>query len=85
MHIIAVDASSTCSVDKWCPIASTLCPLSLPCKKAQAVSPRPVTLKAKLKRHTPENFVTIGGSFEHYMYCVTTLGCLKKERCMMVN
>ena len=28
---------------------------------------------------SPENFLTIGGYFEHYMYRVAALGWLKKE------
>ena len=36
-------------------------------------------LKTKQNRPSPENFLTIGGYFEHYTYCVTALGWLKKD------
>ena len=29
--------------------------------------------------HGPGNFLTVGGYFKHYTYCVTVLGKLKKE------
>ena len=45
-HIIAMHHPCIC-VDKWLPTASTLCPLSLSCKKAQAVSPSYAQSKAQ--------------------------------------
>ena len=77
-HITAVDASSfahACMcVDKWCPTASTLCPLNLPHKKIAEVRVT-VMLKTKLNGPFSENFLATGGFFE----CNTVLGCLKKE------
>ena len=50
-HVIAVDESSAhVCIDEWRPTASTLCPLSLPRKKAQAVSPSYAQSKAE-KNH----------------------------------
>ena len=52
-HTIAVDVSSShVCIDEWLPTASTLCPLSLLCKKAQV----PVAVKAKLKWSIPREF-----------------------------
>ena len=75
-HALAVDALflHMCT-DEWLPTASTLCPPQSSLQKAH-----PVTLKANLKWTIPENFMTIGGCFERYVYCVTALGWLKKER-----
>ena len=58
--------------------ASLLCPLSLPRKKAQAVSHS--YAQSKPKKTIPENFMTIGGCFELYTSRVTALGWLKKKR-----
>ena len=53
--------------------------LSLLRKKVQAVSPSYTQSKAQTAGPSSENFVTIGGCFERYTYCVTALGWLKKE------
>ena len=48
-HVIVVDESSAhmMCIDEWRPTASTLCPLSLPRKKVQTVSPSYAQSKAK--------------------------------------
>ena len=57
-HALVVDVlSSHVCTDKWLSTASTLCPLNLPHKKAQAVSPSYGQSKAQMD----QNFVTIGG------------------------
>ena len=71
-------------IDELCPTASTPCPLSLSHKKVQAISPSYAQSKAQ-KGTFPENFVTIGGCFECYMYCVMALGCLKKKEDELIS
>ena len=58
---------STCT-DEWRPTASTLCLLSLPCKRAGGKS----QLRSKRSSNEPflENFLTTGSYFELYMYRV---------------
>ena len=65
-HVIAVDESSAhvMCIDEWRPTTSILCPLSLPRKKAQAVSLS--YAQSKAKKPSPENFIAIGGCFERY-------------------
>ena len=53
-------------------------PLVFPVKKAQVVKPQ-LHSKQSSNDLFPENFMTIGGCFGCYTYCVTALGWLKKE------
>ena len=78
-HALAIDASSlhVCT-DEWLPTASTLCPLSLSCKKSVGGKFQ-LCLMQNSNGPLSENFVTIGGCFEHYTYHVTALGWLKKS------
>ena len=59
---------------------STHCPLSLPRQKVQAVYKSPLNSKQSSNEPFLEHFLTIGGYLEHYMYHITVLGWLKKER-----
>ena len=80
-HVIAVDESSAhvmCIDESGRPTTSILCPLSLPCKEVQAVSPS--YAQSKAKKTSQENFMAIGGCFERYTFRVMALGWLKKER-----
>ena len=64
--------------DKWHPTASTLCPLSLPRRKAQVVSLSYAQNKAQ--NHYPQRIpLATGGYFECNTYHVTVLGWLKKH------
>ena len=66
-HTVVASSSHVCT-DKWPPTASTLCSLSHPRKKVQVNGP------------SAENFLTISGYFEHYMYCVKVLHCRLAEK-----
>ena len=74
MWQIVVNASSYPSMctNKWCPTASTLCPLSLPCKNHRSACGHSHAQNEVQKDH--------GGFFECNAYCVMALGWLKKER-----
>ena len=79
-HVIAFDASFTHMCWQMVPpTASMLCLLSLPPLES-ASSKSHLHSKQSSKGPSQENFVTIGGCFECYMYHVAALGCLKKER-----
>ena len=48
-HVIPIDESSVhMCIDKWPPTARMLYPLSLPCKRAQAISPSYAQSKAQM-------------------------------------
>ena len=82
---IAVDASfSHVRTDEWLPTASTLCTLSLPHKKS-ANGKSQLCSKQSSNELSTEIFMAIGGCFELFMYLVTVLGWLKKEREKKMN
>ena len=73
MLVVDVSFLHACT-NKWHPTASTLCPLSLPRKKAQAVSLSYTQSKAQMNH--PREFPDY---IECYTYCIMALGWLKKE------
>ena len=81
-HLQLMGNSSTCT-DKWRPIASTLCPLSVPHKNAGGMSQ--LCLKQTSNGSSPENFLSVGGYFECYMYHVTCSARLDEERTILVS
>ena len=80
MHMQQMCHPSTCMcTDKWRPTVSTLCPLSLPHKK-RAGGKSQLSTKQSSNGLFTENFLTIGGYFECYMYHVTALGCKQRRK-----
>ena len=98
-HALTVDASSCINrvhqpfigahpcmcANEWHPTASTLCPLSLPHRKAQVVSLGYAQNEAQMNHPQGRSFLTVGGFFECYTYHVMALGWLKKEERKKMN
>ena len=75
-HTLAVDASSSyVCTNEWLLTASTLCPLSLFCKKGESGKSQ-LRSKQSSNGPYPENFMTIGGC---YTYRIMLPAWMKKE------
>ena len=77
IHLWLMHHPSMCT-DEWCPTASNLFSQSSPQKSAGVMSQLRSTPSSNCP--PPEKFLATGGCFIRNMYCVTVLGCLKKEK-----
>ena len=68
------------STDEWRPTASSLCFLSLLCKKADAGIRLQLSSKWSTKGLSSENFLTTSAYFKCNIYHITMLSWMKKER-----
>ena len=83
--IIIVPTLLHMCMDKWCSLtASTLCLLSLSCKKVQKVSHRYAQNESQMDHPQRMSWLLVAISsttnFEHSKFCITVLSWLKKVR-----